>query len=80
MSQYDRMVASQKEFLPKKAIRKDQPNFLWIIPPIQNDIRSKDNKLRIEFGKALSTAANLHDNTCARNEEAMGPRRPTSLQ
>ena len=28
------MVDTQKEFLPKKAQKADQPNFLWIVPPL----------------------------------------------
>ena len=65
MTQYDRMVATQKEYLPGKCKRADEPNFVWIMPPLHDLLRSKENRLRTLFGHALSSQATMHDNTYA---------------
>ena len=65
MSQYDRMVASQREYLPKKSQKPGNPSFLWIHPPTHDSIQSKENRLRIHFVKALNSVASLHENTYA---------------
>ena len=59
------MVATQKEFLPKKAQKADEPNFLWIVPPLHDRIRSKENELRTLFGRALCNLVSLHEDTYA---------------
>ena len=65
MSQYDRMVASQREYLPKKSQKPGNPSFLWIHPPTHDSIQSKENRLHIHFAKALNSVASLHENTYA---------------
>ena len=62
MSQYDRMVASHKEYLPAKAKRANEPIFIWIEPHIHESIRTKENELRVRFGHALNSVASLHQN------------------
>ena len=65
MSQYDRLICTQKEFLPLKAKKIDEPYFLWIQLPLHDRIHSKENRLRIQFNKALASVVTLHDNTFA---------------
>ena len=63
MCQYDRMVATQKEFLPIKCKNNFQPQFVWIQPPLHDYIRMKENMLRKLFSKALNSVASLHNHT-----------------
>lgn len=60
MAQYTRLIASQKEYLPKKVRPASGPTFVWIEPPI-HDLFG-DNKYHLLFGKAISRAAMYHDN------------------
>ena len=65
MSQYDSMVTMQKDFLPIKSKRNDEPNFMWIVPPHRDYLKSREKFQRKQFGAALMNIASLHDNTYA---------------
>ena len=59
MNQNSRIIMSQKEHLPKKAKRQDDPIFLWIEPLTHNHFRN--NYYREKFAKAVNKAVNLVD-------------------
>ena len=70
MCDYDKLVETQKEFLPTKAKRKLYPQFLWIKALLHKDFRN--NEVRGRYNRAINTVAKLHEHT---TEERMGPRR-----
>ena len=59
MSQFARLLAFQKEYLPKKSKRNDYPSVLWIEPP--EHIHFKDNRLRGHFSEALARASSYYE-------------------
>ena len=60
MCQYDRVIATHKDFLPKKAKRKDQPKFVWVQPPLHKYL--KNNEDRKSFNEALNNTTSQRDN------------------
>ena len=62
MCQYNRIVATQKEYLPTKAKKSTYPSFIWIEPPMHIQFSSHDNYIRREFTKALQTQVAYHEN------------------
>ena len=65
MTEYDRMEAAYKEYLPIKAKKHDEPYFLWIQPPPHNYFKSREISLRSHFSIVLVNIASLHENTYA---------------
>ena len=59
MCQYDRQIKTQKEWLPKKAKKDDQPRIIWIIPPSHTNMRN--NTQREAFGEALQNTTEKYD-------------------
>ena len=61
MTQYDRLIASQKDYLPMKVKKNpDHPMVIWIEPPCHDSFR--DNKFRKEFGLVLANNVQYHEN------------------
>ena len=61
MIEWDRLIMTQKEFLPAKAKKADWPLIIWIKPPVHENFRN--NVMRQKFTKALQNMAKFHDNT-----------------
>ena len=59
MSEFNRIVAAQKDFLPKKARKPDQPHFMWIEAPYH--ISFQNNSLRAKFNRALQNMAKFNE-------------------
>ena len=60
MNQYSRLIMSQKDYLPKKAKKGDDPKFLWIEAPLNKNF--KDNDYRMKFNTGLRKSAEYHTN------------------
>ena len=60
MTQFERLIAVQKEYLADKCRKPHQPVFLWIEPPTHASFRSTDNFHRLEFSKAMQKAVSFH--------------------
>ena len=64
MNQYDRLVLTQKDHLPKKAKKAiDHPVFVWIQPLTHQDFTN--NGLRRVFSDSLASCVTDHKNTFA---------------
>ena len=45
MCQFDRLIITQKDFLPAKAKRNGEPAVIWIEPPTHRNFKSSNNDL-----------------------------------
>ena len=61
MCQCDKLVATQKESLPTKAKKTNEPVFIWIWTPIHR--KFVNNHQREKFWICLEKCAAYHDNT-----------------
>ena len=61
MSDVDKLVKQQKEFLPKRAVKFGYPSIIWIEAPLHDNFSNNDD--RIKFNRALNEAAQFHDDT-----------------
>ena len=61
MTQMDRLITTQKERLPVKAKRPNEPTIIWISPPTHKNF--KDNELREQFQNVLEQCCSHHNNT-----------------
>ena len=61
MTDYDRYVSAQKDYLPKKAKRPGYPHFIWIEVPLHENFANNND--RIKFNKAVRDMSMLHDST-----------------
>ena len=61
MTEFERNVASFKEFLPAKCVHHNFPQFLWIQAPLHQNFRN--NNLRHKFNKSLEEVCKLYANT-----------------
>ena len=61
MSQMDRLIATQREYLPLKA--RSYPTMIWIAPPSHRNFCN--NELRKNFTRALEKCASYHNKTFA---------------
>ena len=62
MSEYDKIISSQKDYLPSKAKREYFPQIVWIEVPENDNFSHGNNLMRSKFNTALATASNFHDN------------------
>ena len=63
MLEHGRLLQVQKEFLPKKSKRSNQPSIIWVEPPLH--VNFSNNSARAKFGSALQSSARHHDNVFA---------------
>ena len=61
--QCDRLISTQKEYLPIKAKKVNEPYFIWIQPLVHRNF--KNNQLREKFAVCLEKTATYHENTFA---------------
>ena len=59
MTQQERLIASQKEYLPLKARQLNYPQIIWIEPPLHDNF--DNNTQRAIFGNILSNTAQFYD-------------------
>ena len=59
MSQYSRLIATQKEYLPNRAKRENQPNVIWIEPPMHDAFQN--NQLHLLFGRSLEKIVSFQE-------------------
>ena len=60
MTEHDKLISTQKEYLPMKAKKHDYPHIVWIEAP--EHVNFNNNLLRSKFNRSLHTAASFHDN------------------
>ena len=60
MSQYEKLISSQKDYLPQKAKKGNYSQMIWVEAPEHNHF--PNNLLRFKFNRALQTAASFHSN------------------
>ena len=58
-NQMYRAIKAYKEFLPKKALRQEYPQLIWIEPPLHKNFA--DNDRRKKFASALNITAKLYE-------------------
>ena len=63
MTQHDRLLATQKEYLPLKAKSTIFPKVVWILPPLHTNFNN--NTQRSKFGKEVEKMAVYHENVYA---------------
>ena len=61
MTDCDRLIASQKEYLPKRAKKAEYPQMIWILSPLHDNFSNITEC--IKFNKAVESVAQFHDNT-----------------
>ena len=59
MTEFDRNVASYKDYLQAKSIRAD-PHFLWIAAPLHSNFLENRNLQRQKFNRCLEEVVKLH--------------------
>ena len=62
MCQYDRLITAQRDYLPNKAKRSNEPIFIWIEVPLHDNLNSSAREARNSFNKALQKAVSYHTN------------------
>ena len=61
MAEFDKLINTQKEFLPKRSKRPNYPAFIWIQAPLHNNFYN--NSERVKFNRELINVARFHENT-----------------
>ena len=56
-NQFAKLVAIQKDRLPKKALKPDYPTFIWMAPP--TNVRFPDNESRIKMAKSIKNVIKI---------------------
>ena len=77
LCQIDRLIMTQKDFLPTKCKRPGEPTVVFIQPPIHD--KFKNNGMRIAFNNALSKEVTYHDNVYALEMKKMWDPSDSSL-
>ena len=61
MSEHNKLILAQKDYLPNKAKRPLYPHIVWLQSPYHRYFRN--NNLREEFNRCLIDVVRFHDNT-----------------
>ena len=59
-AEFNKMVDIQKDRLPKKAVKKENPTFIWIAPP--QHMEFPDNEERVKFTGSLKRSLDIQPN------------------
>ena len=61
MKEFNKLVAIQKEFLPKRARKPSYPSIIWIEAPLHNNFAN--NAERVKFNRELNNVVRFHEHS-----------------